>query len=90
MNDSKHLQAEQSDRGFSRLPEIPGAYGGHVRVYESSAARSPHIWLQVDIPADDAGHSEREKATMHLTAENAIKLAEQLQYLVANHYQVRA
>ena len=25
MNDSKHLQAEQSDRGFSRLPEIPGA-----------------------------------------------------------------
>jgi hypothetical protein len=85
-NDSKHLQAVKSDRGFSRLPEIPGAYGGMVRVYESSAASAPHLWLQVDIPAG-VTHAEREKATIHLAVEDALKLAEQLQHLVANHYQ---
>lgn len=83
---SEHLQPQRSDRGFSRLPEIPGAYGGTVRVYESSKASGPHIWLQVDLPAE-AGRSEREKATIHLSAEDATKLAEQIQYLVANHYQ---
>lgn len=85
---SNHLQVETSDRGFGRLPAIPGAYGGQVRTYESSAASGPHLWLQIKIPAGAmATQSEAEEATLHLTADNAVKLAEQLQFLVAHHYQ---
>lgn len=87
-NDSKHLQVERSDRGFSHLPPIPGAYGGAAQAYESSAASGPHVWLQVVVPADlNQPDGPEIDATLHLTADNAVKLAEQLQQLVANHYQ---
>jgi hypothetical protein len=72
-----HLVATSTDRGFKHLPPIAGSYGGQVRVYESSAATHPYIWLNVD------------EATLHLTVEDATKLAEQLAYLVKNHYQVQ-
>jgi hypothetical protein len=72
-----HLTVTTSDRGFRYLPVIRGEYGDEwVRVYESSAASGPHVWLRV-----------REDEPVHLTVENAVKLAEQLQFLVANHYQ---
>lgn len=75
---AEHLAATATDRGFDHYPAIPGAYGGEVRAYESSAASGPHVWLSVD------------GETIHLTAENAKKLAEQLLALVANHYQNEA
>lgn len=71
----EHLAATTSERGFDRYPKIPGAYGGHAEVYESSAASGPHVWLKVT------------ESPLHLTAENATKLAEQLLGLVAGHYQ---
>lgn len=83
MND--HLTVTTSDRGFDRLPPIPSAYGGEVRVYESSAAMGPHIWLAAADPANPNGN--RELFTVHLTAENAWKLADQLRHLVEHHYQ---
>lgn len=74
----EHLAAKTSERGFDHYPALPGAYGGEVEVYESSAASGPHVWLKVtDSP-------------LHLRAENATKLAEQLLALVANHYQNEA
>jgi hypothetical protein len=73
-----HLASTTSDRGFDRYPAIPGAYGGEVQVYESSAASGPHVWLKAS------------ESPLHLTAENATKLAEQLLALVANHYQNEA
>jgi len=77
-----------SDRGFVRLPPIPSEYGGNVRVYESSAAMGPHIWLTATAPANlNEPDGPAVQAPIHLTLDNARKLAEQIQFLVANHYQ---
>lgn len=76
---SEHLEATITDRGFKHLPPLPGTYGGSVCAYESSAAFGPHVWVAVETPNGDV--------IVHLTAENAWRLAEQLQYLVRNHYQ---
>jgi hypothetical protein len=85
---SEHLTPIFTDRGFRHLPPIPGAYGGAAQAYESSAASGPHVWLQVVVPADlNSPNGPTVDATLHLTAENAVHLAEQLQHLVANHYQ---
>jgi hypothetical protein len=57
--------------------------GGEVRVYESSAADGPHIWLNVKEPADPV----LGEAHAHLTLEQAKLLRDQLDYLIGNHYQ---
>ncbi len=81
MND--HLTVQTNARGFTSLPPIPSEYGGDVLVYESSAAESPHIWLS----ATEAMSGRPEvQAAIHLTAENAWRLSEQLQKLVREHY----
>ena len=86
---NEHLQFHRSDRGFLSFPAIPGAYGGEATVYESSAVSGPHVWLSVEAPLDanypSLGNSE--PAILHLSAENATRLSEQLAALVANHYQ---
>ncbi len=87
-----HLVPTASQRGFDRLPPVPGNYGGEAIVYESSAAEEPKLWLNVTEPNDlNAWGSGDESggthdATLHLTAEDAWKLADQLRYLVENHY----
>jgi hypothetical protein len=94
---------EMSDRGFARLPEIPGSYGGVTRVYESSAAEHPHIWLAITEPVDlnehgicmhygralgDAGcDCGSKEAHAHLSIENATALRDQLTWIIDNHYQ---
>lgn len=72
---AEHLAARTTSRGFAHYTAIPSAYGGEAEVYESSAASGPHVWLKVT------------ESPLHLTAENATKLAEQLLALVAGHYQ---
>ncbi len=62
------------------MPPLDGEYGGTVQAYESSAAGGPHVWLKLQSEEDG-------KATLHLTAENAWRLSEQLQKLVREHYQ---
>jgi hypothetical protein len=82
---SDHLTVSTTERGFDHLPPIQSSYGGDVRVYESSAAGGPHIWLRAtDLNLPDGLTVE---ATLHLTAENAQHLAEQIMFLVKNHYQ---
>lgn len=84
----EHLQPTISDRGFARLPDIPSEYGGYVSVYESSAASGPHIWLHAEAPVNlNEPTGPTHEVTLHLTAENAWKLADQLRLLVRNHYQ---
>lgn len=68
-----------SERGFAQHDRIPGAYGGFVRVYESSAASAPHVWVHVVDKACGA--------VLHLTVENARQLAADLTDLCDNHYQ---
>lgn len=83
-----HLMPQYSDRGFARLPAIDGGPGETVRVYESSAALSPHLWLQLDVPTNrNDPFGEHHAVPIHLTVEAARQLAEQIQHLAANHYQ---
>lgn len=90
---AEHLIVETSDRGFDYLPPILGSYadwltGSKVEAYESSSAVGPHIWLMATAPVD-LNHPDGPtvEAPIHLTAENAWRLAEQIMYLVRNHYQ---
>ena len=89
MSETKeHLTIKTSDRGFDSLPSIPSEYGGEVRVYESSSAESPKIWLMAEAPVNlNEPNGTKLEAPIHLTVENAYRLAEQLMFLVKNHYQ---
>jgi hypothetical protein len=74
-----YLIPEMTGRGFAGMPAVNGEYGGEVDAYESSAASGPHVWLRI--------HDGAAAPAVHLTAENAWRLAEQLRTLVRNHYQ---
>lgn len=85
--DHSHLEYTTGWRGFDHMPEIPSTYGGFVRVYESSNAAGPHIWLKAEeVPVGD----DRIPVTAfaHLTLNDAVKLAEQILYLADHHYQL--
>lgn len=82
-----------SARGFWHLPSILGSYGGKVRVYESSAAFHPHLWIQITEPDDLNQHGRCmatdseclcafHEATSHLSIENAIALRDQLTTMI--------
>lgn len=88
-----HLIPVRNDRGFSALPDIEGDYGGSVRIYESSSAEQPKIWLRVEEPNDlnawavDDRSGGTHDATLHMTAETAWQLKQQIEWLITNHYQ---
>jgi len=75
------------------LPAILGSYadrltGSQVRVYESSSASGPHVWLTAEAPVNlNEPDGPKVEAPVHLTAGNGWRLAEQLMHLVINHYQ---
>ncbi len=75
----EHLNVTTSVRGLDSMPPIVNEDGEEVRVWASSSAEGPHVWLKA---ADDYG-----LAKVHLSADDAWRLAEQLQALVRNHYQ---
>lgn len=70
-----HLVPTPSLRGFNSMPTLVTAYGEKVRLYESSAADGPHVWLAVN------------DASAHMTLAQLQKLIDQAQWLIANHYQ---
>ena len=84
-----HLEVTKTDRGFSHMPPIQSDYpGGSVRVYESSAATGQYVWLTSTAPANlNDPEGPAVKAPIHLTAEDALRVADQLCHAVANHYQ---
>lgn len=78
-----------TDRGFKHFDPIPSTYGGEVRVYESSAASHPHIWLDVKCPVDlNRPSGPSKEAVAHLRIEDAEILRDQLTHLIDHHYQV--
>ena len=86
---ANHLTPEAGSRGFLRLPPISSVYGGEVEVYESSMASGPHIWLKATCPDNlNDPQGKQVEAVAHLTIEDAAKLAQQINYLIDNHYQV--
>lgn len=72
-----------SSRGLIYAMPIPSEYGGNVEVHTSSAASGPHIWLTATAPVSlNEPEGPTVEASMHLTAENAAKLAHQILALV--------
>ena len=69
-----------TDRGFRHAPPVAGSYGGEARVYESSAASAPHVWVGV------VDHQDGD-AAVHLTLEAALEYAENIVRVCRLHYQ---
>lgn len=69
-----------SDRGFKHMDAVEGDYPEpwSIRVYESSSANNPYIWIAMD----EGTHG-------HLSLKQAEQLRDQLEFLINNHYQVR-
>jgi hypothetical protein len=93
-----HLIPRITNRGFKHLPGLPSTYvGGQVRLYESSAALEPCMWIlvrdRVDLsrpvrPMRVEGGLSVVETTAHLSLETAKKLRDQLDYLITHHYQL--
>lgn len=66
----------KTDRGFKHYEPIPITRDNAVRVYESSAADGPHLWVTLDDPFG------------HLTLEQATYLRDTLTTAIARHYQL--
>lgn len=74
-----HLTVDQSERGFAYLPTIHDGRGGRADVYESSAAEEPCVWLKAS--------NGQGTVHLHLDADTAWQVADQLRHAVRNHYQ---
>lgn len=88
----EHLRPRVTDRGFMHLPPIVAVHGGRpagtVRVYESSAAGDPAVWIAVEQPAD-RNHPENgltREAVVHMPLDRAVQFAEQIMWLASNHF----
>lgn len=77
-----------SERGFALYATIPTTRGTEVRVYESSAADEPHVWLSLEgdchlrseprpFPGVECGIAEGHAAA-HLSVENARRVRDAL------------
>ncbi len=84
----EYLVPKVTDRGFNHMPEIKSVYGGHIRVYEASTATEPRIWATIVCPKNlnEPDGEMVEDAVVLLPLEEALHLAEQIQFLAKNHY----
>lgn len=86
------MPVEYSDRGFAHDEPIASTYGATVRVYESSAAAGPHIWLSIVGTAHlEPGVQTEDRAgtrtcpgsvAAHLTVEQAKAVRKSLKRLI--------
>lgn len=74
------VEFSTTDRGFKNYAPIEGTYGDSVRLFESSRADRPCIWVSVT----DMNGTE---SMVHLTLEDATRLKDHLKHLTKNHYQ---
>lgn len=72
-----------TDRGFKHYDPIDTSYGHKLRVYESSRATEPCLWLGIDA---DAILNEDPQA-IHLTFAEAKALRRTLKRAMKEHYQ---
>lgn len=80
-----------TERGFKHYEPIATDYGHQIRVYESSAAREPCIWLKLELTAENrTGNLEPEEATAHLTIEQAEQVRDSIDAAIKSHYQLEA
>jgi hypothetical protein len=71
--------AELSQRGFEQYGEVETTYGHTVRVYESSAAKGPHVWVNTVLLPETAGRGRKpEETTAHLDLVQALRVRDML------------
>lgn len=91
-----HPQFEVSDRGFVHWTPVEDTYGHEVKVYESSAAEEPCMWLSVDgpvhlnAPAKPAagvshGVSPDGHASAHLNFSQVLQVYDRMSAWIARH-----
>lgn len=79
---ASHLVPQITDRGFKHMPTLADAFEPDaVRLLEASTAVGPHLWLRVKDPAEPGQHP-----VVLLSAEQAWKLKEQIEWLLEHHY----
>ena len=78
------MEVTITDRGFKHTEPMVLERGEVIRVYESSAAFYPAIWLHVS--SEGVYGEGKEVAVAHLTLDDVDELIERLQYLKENHY----
>jgi hypothetical protein len=94
---------KESPRGFRHYEPIKSTYGHRIRVYESSAADAPHLWVNIEgrinyrpetvvvhrnsLMGDT--HEAQGDAAAHMTLEQAKALRDALDTAIENHYQLR-
>lgn len=78
----------QDERGFKACDPVGSVESGEVRVYESSAAEEPCLWVRIRAPRDRNrpafGYIE---AAAHLSLADAEALRARLDYIIGHHYQ---
>ena len=91
---------KSSDRGLRRFEKVDGIGGrGWADVAESSLATEPALWLTLraaagpdgcyEVPTPAAGACAcGPMATVQLSLAAAQDIVDQLEFLIANHYQV--
>lgn len=79
-----------TDRGFKYYEPIETDYGHEIRVYESSAARRPCIWLSVKLTEEKSRGSGIApcEANAHMTIEQAEMVRDVIDAAIKNHYQL--
>lgn len=78
---------ETTDRGFKHYTPVVTGYGHAVRIYESSAASEPHVWMAINGGLSAVGEKPGE-AHVHMTFEQTDEVVVRLMACKANHYQV--
>ena len=74
-----------TDRGFKHYRELETSYGHVLRVYESSSAFEPHLWLAID--ASETANGDHGELHVHLAEHEARGLRDLLDYALEHHYQ---
>ena len=87
--EDEHLTPTYTTQGYKWLPMINGLYGDAVQVYESSLASQPALWLRIAGASQDTGRRNHMQLwrQVHLSADAAVELAQQLLWMVEHHYQ---
>lgn len=70
-----------TDRGFRHGPHVTGR-DGSARVYESSHATEPCVWIAVEETEGRGG-----EAIVQMHVDSALKFAEQIIRICRQHYQ---
>lgn len=81
---SEDVAVTYSERGFVQYTPIHCTYGTKTRIYGSSAAMGPHVWLNVDTAGSNIeNQGEAKDAVAHLNLQGAQTLVDQLQHWIA-------